>query len=82
MERKISLKWLGIVPFVLYLLASQLFDITTETRIIILSGVIVLGIASLVFNYKDLRQNNNYKMFVLFVAAILTIGIFLFQYIR
>ncbi|MCX3267457.1 hypothetical protein [Pedobacter agri] len=82
MERKISLKWLGIVPFVLYLLATQLFDITTETKIIILSGVIVLGIASLVFNYKALRQNNNYKMFVLFVAAILTIGIFLFQYIR
>jgi hypothetical protein len=82
MERKISLKWLGIVPFVLYLLASQLFDITTETKIIILSGIIVLGIASLVFNYKALRHNNNYKMFVLFVAAILTIGIFLFQYIR
>ena len=75
-------KALGKVPLFIYLMATQIFTLSFEVRITILSLIIAIGLFSLYMRRGTVKKNENYPYYFLTGSLVLTALIFTFQYLQ
>lgn len=80
MEHKSYIKWLGILPMFLYILATSIWSISWEIKIYLVAFVIFIGLLALFLRRKELTAKGKRPFLVIVVFLVVTILIFYFQY--
>jgi len=80
MKREHFLKVISFLPFMIYLLATQIWEMSFQTQIIALVSVIIIGLLSVLLRAKMHTENRRHLYLKFSLALILVIAVFSYQY--
>ena len=82
MNKIYILRMLGIVPFFLFLMATQLWKMTFAVKMTILIPIMLIGLTSILLKNQPQIKNTRYNYLKLSLAILSVALIFAYQYFK